>query len=130
MKQQPFGRRTSQTASPQIVTKPALSGWESYSERATLLQRQDTYSSTANALSLEDELLEWKKTRRRNYRPPWRQISFMASACFGIGYFVLPDSVNEAVQWLLLGLVIASFASGISSRHKSTEDAASRKEDP
>jgi len=113
-----------------MVTKPALNGWESNSERATHLRRQDTDSSTVNAPSLEDELLEWKRARRHNYRPPWRQISFMASACFGIGYFVLPDSVNEAVQWLLLGLVIASFASGISSRHKSTKDAASRKEDP
>jgi hypothetical protein len=130
MKKQPFGKRTFQTAPSRMVIKPVLSGCESNSERANPLRRQDSDSNTANVLSLEDELSEWKRKRRHNYRPPWRQISFMASACFGIGYFVLPDSVNEAVQWLLLGLMIASFASGFSSRHKSTKDATPRKEYP
>jgi hypothetical protein len=113
-----------------MVIKPALSGCESNSQHADPLRRPDTDFKTVNFLSLDDELSEWKRARRHNYRPPWRQISFTASACFGIGYLVLPDSVNEAAQWLLLGLMIAGFASGFSSRHKSTKDATSRKEDP
>src|SRR5580693_2537563 len=49
------------------------------------------------APSLEDELREWKKSRRKNYKLPWRQVSLMASLCFGIAAFVLPDTVNDTV---------------------------------
>ena len=35
---------------------------------------------------------------------PWPQLSLMASLCFGIASFVLPDSVNDNVDWLLWGL--------------------------
>jgi len=50
-------------------------------------------------LSLDDELREWKLARRRNLEIPWRPLSLMATLCFGIASFVLPDSVNDNVQW-------------------------------
>ena len=58
------------------------------------------------SLSIEDELREWKRTR--HVKIPWSQLSLMASLCFGIGSFVLPDSVNSGAEWLLWGLTAAS----------------------
>jgi hypothetical protein len=40
----------------------------------------------------------------------------MASSCFGIAYFALPDTVNDAVQWLLFALMAASLYAGFSRR--------------
>ncbi|HEU5019428.1 MAG TPA: hypothetical protein VFT69_15815, partial [Pseudolabrys sp.] len=37
------------------------------------------------------EFAAWKKQRARGPRLPWRQLSFMASLCFGVASFVLPD---------------------------------------
>jgi hypothetical protein len=73
-------------------------------------------AAPADTLSLEDELREWK--RNRGYAIPWRQISLMASLCFGIASFVLPDTTNNAVNWLLYGLMAISFVVGISRRRR------------
>jgi hypothetical protein len=61
--------------------------------------------------SIEDELREWKKAR--TFHIPWRQIYVMAGLCFGIGSFVLPDTVSDDVQWLLYALAAASFYAGL-----------------
>jgi len=66
----------------------------------------------------DHELQEWKKTRRQNYKIPWRQLSLMASLCFGIGALVLPDSVNENLDWLLYGLMAASLFAGLRRRRR------------
>lgn len=66
-------------------------------------------------LSVDDELREWRRGRK-GFRIPWRPLSLMASLCFGIASFVLPDSVNDAVQWLLYVLMAASFIAGITAR--------------
>jgi hypothetical protein len=84
------------------------------SERGAQAEDLDIVSNTAETRSSEDELSEWKRARPQSYRLPWRQISLMASASFGIAYFVLPDSVNQTVQWLLLLLAILSFGSSFS----------------
>lgn len=47
---------------------------------------------------------------------PWRQLSLMAGLCFGIASFVLPDSINDAVQWPLYALTAASFYTGLRKR--------------
>ena len=39
----------------------------------------------------------------RSFKMPWAQLSLMASLCFGIASFVLPDSINGSVEWLLWG---------------------------
>lgn len=62
----------------------------------------------------DPELDTWKGARRR--RLPWRQISFTASLCFGIAALVLPDTVNEVVDWLLYGLAAASLYAGFRKR--------------
>jgi hypothetical protein len=116
MKQQIFGRRTQQQAFSQTITKPPMSRGESFTERGAQVERPGVGSAVAKTHSIEDELLEWKRARRHSYCLPWRQISLMASASFGIAYFVLPDSVNQIAQWPLLALVILSFASSFSRR--------------
>ena len=55
---------------------------------------------------------------QRKYQIPWRPIYFMASICFGIASFVLPDSVNNVVQWPLYALMGASFYAGMRMRRK------------
>jgi len=62
----------------------------------------------------DKELEDWKRARR--WQPPWRQIAFTASLCFGIAAFVLPDSVNEAVDWLLYGLSAVSLYTGLTRK--------------
>jgi hypothetical protein len=72
-------------------------------------------AANADAPSLDQELEIWKQTRP-GIRIPWRQVSLMASLCFGIASFVLPDSVNDNVQWLLYALMAASLYAGFSKR--------------
>ncbi|HEY7978467.1 MAG TPA: hypothetical protein VID67_09755 [Rhizomicrobium sp.] len=78
----------------------------------------------ADTPSLDDELREWKRNRKAGFQMPWRQISLMASLCFGIASFVLPDKTNDAVNWLLYGLMAISFAAGISRRRRRRADTA------
>jgi hypothetical protein len=115
MKQQSFGRRMPQSVFSR-TTRPPLIRAESHLECRAQAKRLELGASAAKTQPLKDELLEWKRVRRHNYRLPWRQISLMASASFGIGYFVLPESVNQTVQWLLLALAILSFVSSFSRR--------------
>ena len=74
--------------------------------------------------SIDDELEEWKKTRHKNFKLPWRQLSLMASLCFGIASFVLPDSVNGNVDYLLYGLSAASLAASFAKRRAKRKTAA------
>lgn len=69
--------------------------------------------------SVDDELREWKRTRKSSFRIPWRPLSLMASLCFGIASLVLPDWVNSAVQWPLYGLAAASLYVGFAKRRGS-----------
>jgi hypothetical protein len=68
--------------------------------------------------SLDDELRAWKENRKSGFEIPWQQIYLMASLCFGLASLVLTDTVNDAVDWLLYGLMAASFVAGISRRRK------------
>jgi ATP-dependent exoDNAse (exonuclease V) beta subunit len=78
--------------------------------------------SSDDAPSLDEELREWKQSRKHGFRMPWRQLSLMASLCFGIASFVLPDSVNENVQWLLYALTAASLIAGFSRRRRDADN--------
>jgi hypothetical protein len=42
----------------------------------------------------------------------------MATLCFGVASLVLPDSVNDNVDWLLYALAAASFYAAIRKRHR------------
>jgi len=68
--------------------------------------------------SLDSELSAWKKERGSQFKMPWSQLSLMASLCFGIASFVLPDSVNQNVDWLLWGLSIMAAWVWYSNRKK------------
>jgi hypothetical protein len=78
-------------------------------------------SKKSEFLSLDDELQQWKLARRRNFEIPWRPLSLMATLCFGIASFVLPDSVNDNVQWLLYALAAASLYAGFRKRRRHTK---------
>ena len=65
---------------------------------------------------LDEDLREWKRARKANFEIPWRPLSLMATLCFGIASFVLPDTVNDTVQWFLYALMAASFYVGIRRR--------------
>jgi hypothetical protein len=69
-------------------------------------------------MTVEDELREWKKSRDRGFLMPWRQLSLMAGLSFGIASFVLPESVNNVVQWPLYALSAASFYAGFRKSRK------------
>ena len=69
---------------------------------------------------VDHELREWKQARKQQFKIPWRQLSLMASLCFGIASLVLPDSINENLDWLLYGLMAASLYAGLSRRWAST----------
>lgn len=69
------------------------------------------------AIALDDpELREWRQARQQHSRMPWRQLFLMASLCFGIASLVLPDSVNDSLDWVLYGLMAASLYAGLSRR--------------
>jgi len=68
--------------------------------------------------SIDDELREWKRSRKSGFKIPWRQLSLMASLCFGLASFVLPEPVNGDVQWLLFALTAASFCAWVAKRGK------------
>jgi hypothetical protein len=70
-------------------------------------------SEVSEPPSLDDELREWKRSRKTGLKIPWRQVSLMASLCFGVASFVLPESVNSTVQLLLYALIAASLYAGV-----------------
>ena len=68
--------------------------------------------------SLDAELSAWKKERGSQFKIPWSQLSLVASLFFGTASFVLPDTVNSSVDWLLWGLTIMSAWVWYSKRQK------------
>jgi hypothetical protein len=65
---------------------------------------------------VDEELAEWKATRKRAFKLPWRSLSLIASLCFGVASFVLPDNVNDAVNWVLYPLAAISFYVGVTGK--------------
>jgi hypothetical protein len=116
-----FGRR----ACPQTSAQPAKTVREPAMPEA-ILPRPSAFAAgpAADVPSLDDELREWKQNRKSGFQIPWPQLSLMASLCFGIASFVLPDGTNEAVNWLLYALMAASFVAGISRRRRKRAEAA------
>ena len=122
MAQRSFGRRVNpqprfasaqaQAAAPS--TKPVV-GDDS-------AERHSLPAAKSDAPSLDQELQEWKRARGSHFKIPWRQVSLMASLCFGIASLVLPASVNDNVQWLLYALMAASLYVGFSKRLRKVMD--------
>ena len=62
----------------------------------------------ARPRAVDPEFEAWKAGRKR--APiPWRQISLMASLCFAIASFKLPDDLNDVLQYPLYALAAMSF---------------------
>jgi hypothetical protein len=72
----------------------------------------------AQGESTDAEMEAWRQARGSKFRIPWSQLSLVASLFFGVASFVLPDSVNSSVDWLLWGLAIMSFYVWFSNRRK------------
>jgi hypothetical protein len=68
---------------------------------------------------LDDGSQEWKQ--KNGFRVPWQILFLMSSLCFGVASFVLPDTVNDAVQWLLYGLMAAAIYAGFRKRRTETK---------
>ena len=110
---QAFGRRINPQAA---VQPPALRA-----DSAPISAPAEIASpppDTAEDKPLDAELDAWRQARGSKVRIPWSQLSLMASLCFGIASFVLPDSVNSSVDWLLWGLAIMSFYVWFSNRRR------------
>ena len=73
-------------------------------------------SPDATLASVDDEIEAWKAERGSVIPFPWRQISLMAGLCFGIASFVLPETVNDVVQWPLYALTAISLYAGLRKR--------------
>jgi hypothetical protein len=73
-------------------------------------------SPDATLASVDDEIAAWKAARGPVIPFPWRQLSLMAGLCFGIASFVLPSTVNDAVQWPLYALTAVSLYVGLRKR--------------
>jgi len=104
---QSFGRRAPAQApktSPPVMTKFSRPGASAPAVKTP-------------APSVDDELRQWKKSRRRAF--PIRPLALMASLCFGIGSVALPKEINDEVQWPLYALSAASLYVGFRQRRQS-----------
>ncbi len=68
------------------------------------------------AVPLVAELRGREQAVERPFKMPWRQLALMASLCFGIASLVLPDSINDQLDWVLYGLMALSAYAGLSKR--------------
>jgi hypothetical protein len=108
MQRQAFGRRPATTKLPRDH-KPVS---DAPSSDDAELDQPDSFVTDAapSAPPVDEEMRAWTKERQRHlfHRIPWRPLYLMASLSFGIASFVLPDSVNDSVDWLLYLLAGAS----------------------
>ena len=114
MTQRQFGRRARFDECPNEGPRVAIPSAAAID--APSIDRTSIALSGSGSTSDEDELRDW--TRARRHAIPWRQVLLMASLCFGVAAFVLPDTVSDALDWLLYGLMAASFIAGIRRRRK------------
>lgn len=104
-----FGRRAAPRTAP-----PSRGGGGIAAAPPALPETAPAAPDGISWTSHDAELEDWKRSRR--WQIPWRQVSLIASLCFGIASLVLPDKVNGVVQWLLYALTAASFYTGLRKR--------------
>lgn len=113
-----FGQR----CDPSDGAAGAIKGvWESTGARPPqhYVESRILLSEKPKSPLVDDDLREWKRAQKPNFRKAlWRPLLLMATLCFGIASFVLPDSVNDAVDWLLYAVTGASLYSWIRSRRR------------
>jgi hypothetical protein len=118
-----FGRRGNPTPSfgRAMGTTETVAPATTVRSTGPSIERPVRLSEKSEFPSLDDELRQWKLERKRNFEIPWRPLSLMATLCFGIASFVLPDSVNDNVEWLLYALAAASLYAGFRKRRRHTK---------
>jgi hypothetical protein len=121
MTEKSFGRRATFELRP-LRPSPAPRAFVSRAAEAidTRSIGQASLAQSEIVSTSDDELCDWKQARRQGYQVPWRQLSLMASLCFGAATFVLPDTVSDTLDWLLYCLMAASFVAGIRRRRERT----------
>jgi hypothetical protein len=111
---QTFGRRNN----PQGTSRPQNAVVQSPRPETVAFAVPVEIAMPDTAESLDAELAAWRQARGSKFKMPWSQLSLVASLFFGVASFVLPDSVNDSVDWLLWGLSITSFCVWYSDRRK------------
>jgi hypothetical protein len=121
---QAFGRRIN----PQAANRPQPAAVPPPAQRAAApaviapvepaLPMPDQPEDQAEDQTRDGALQDWKRARGSRFKMPWSQLSLMASLCFGIASFVLPDSVNDSVDWVLWGLAAISAYAWYTTRKK------------
>lgn len=118
MSERRFGRRPGpQTQTPRAPAGPSFQRKTAAFDEPAIARAPRSAAPEDPSLSVDDELREWKRTRK-GFTIPWRQISLTASLCFGIASIVLPASVNRNVDYVLYALMGMSLYAGISRRLK------------
>jgi hypothetical protein len=115
-----FGRRVAVQSQSRIARTEAEAGKQGRNAASgeAVLESPSLLSPTnSGSLSVDQELDEWRRSRQ-GFKVPWRPLSLMASLCFGIASLMLPDWVNDNVQWLLYALMAASLYVGFSKRRR------------
>jgi hypothetical protein len=106
---QSFGRRASSTPS-----KPPIPAVTKFSRPVTA--PQTPLQADVATRSVDEELHEWKKSRRFAF--PIRPLALIASLSFGIASFVLPAEINDQVQYPLYALSAASLYAGLRRKRR------------
>jgi hypothetical protein len=112
--QRPFGRRVNPQRRPprrEAARDVAPPNEQAEFDEDPIEQTMPLPKKTKSS-SLDDE------AGNRSFNLPWRQLSLTATLCFGIASFVLPESVNDSVQWLLYALMAASLYAGFGRRRR------------
>lgn len=116
MNRQTFGRRNSPHSEARTTAIDARA-----EDRAFESSFEERPAPVSNAAfpSGDEELRAWKEARRSKF--PLQQVALMASLSFGIASFVLPDAVNDRIEWPLYALCGASLYVGLSKRFRKAD---------
>lgn len=118
--QKTFGRRSATDVRPRVSTTSARFDAATPAALPMSSAQIPSFADIGRSRHTVDdtEFAAWKKQRACSPRLPWRQLSFVASLCFGVASLVLPDKVGDLVNWLLYALTAASFYAGWAARRR------------
>jgi hypothetical protein len=121
---QPFGRRITPQPQPAVPVRAEPAALRVVAP-AVVEQPSPFPVEEPAPSSVDQEVQAWKAARGSKFKIPWRQVYLMASLCFGVASFVLPDSMNDNVDYLLWGLcAMSAYAWYTGRKKKSVTDSA------